>query len=253
MFEIIDRHLVSDALDDIMAKLAKGDSGVASYFVVVGKDGRHLRTEMVPVLSHQRLFTGFILIFYDITSQLETDSQTELRLQSLSGGIRTPLAGVRAAVETMMEFPDMPTAKTHEFTRIIYQESLRIGKILSQHSVVHPERPRSQWPLIETRADTMLEKITVKAKHLLRLNFRPEAYEEDLQLGTDSYSFTLAVLFLLQRLSQEVQVRAFTCRVRKNDDLIYFDLRWEGPPVRMSQPCPCASGRTRAQPGAHRR
>ena len=233
VFEIIDRHLVSDALDDITGMLAQGNSGVASYFVVVSKDGRHLRTEMVPVLSHQRMFTGFILIFYDITAQVESENQTDLLIQSLSGGIRTPLAGVRAAVETMMEFPKMPLEKSRELIRIIYQESLRIGNILGQHSSKHLQRPHSQWPLIETRASTMLEKITVKANHLLRIKFRAEAYEEDLQLGTDNYSFSLAVLFLLQRVSSEADVREFSCRVRKTDGLIYFDLRWVGTPVRM--------------------
>lgn len=231
--EILDPHLVSHALDDITEKLAQGASGVASYFVVVGKDGRHLRTEMVPVLNHQRLFNGFILIFYDITAQLEMDNRSDLLLQSLSGGIRTPLAGVRAAVETMMEFPAMPPSKSRELTRIIFEESLKIGKILSHHARKHLERPRSQWPLIETRADTMLERITVKARHLLQLHFEPEAYDEDLQLSTDSYSFTLAVLFLLQRLKDEVGVRDVRCRVRKDEGLIYFDLRWQGRPVRM--------------------
>ena len=233
IFEIIDRHLVSEALAEITEKLARDEATVASYFVVVGNEGRHLRSEMVPVLSHQRLFTGFILIFSDITSQIESDNQTHLLLQSLSGGIRTPLAGVRAAVETMMEFPKMPLEKSRELTRIVYQESLRIGNILGQHSSKHLQRPHSQWPLIETRASTMLEKITVKANHLLQIKFRPEAYEEDLQLGTDNYSFSLAVLFLLQRLSSEADVREFSCRVRKTDGLIYFDLRWKGTPVRM--------------------
>ncbi len=233
IFEIIDRHLVSEALAEITEKLARDEATVASYFVVVGNEGRHLRSEMVPVLSHQRLFTGFILIFSDITSQIESDNQTNLLLQSLSGGIRTPLAGVRAAVETLLEFPKMPLEKNREFIRIIYQESLRIGNIIGQHSSRHLQRPHSQWPLIETRASTILEKITVKANHLLQIKFCPEAYEEDLQLGTDNYSFSLAVLFLLQRLSSEADVREFSCRVRKTDGLIYFDLRWKGTPVRM--------------------
>jgi DNA polymerase III subunit epsilon len=235
VFEIIDRNLVSYALDDITEKLEKGASGAASYFIAVGKGGCHLRAEMVPVLNYQRRFTGFILIFSDITAQLETDSQTDLLLQSLSGGIRTPLAGVRAAVETMMEFPGMAAADVQEFTRIIYQESLKIGKMLSQHARRSHDRPRSQWPLIETRADTMLEKITVKAKHLLQLQFVAEAYDEDLQLSTDSYSFSLAVLFLLQRISREAAVRDFACRVHKIDGLINFDLRWQGTPVRMDK------------------
>lgn len=233
VFEIIDRNLISHALDDIADKLAKETSGVASYFVLIAKDGRHLRTEMVPVLNHQREFTGFILIISDITSQLESDNQSDLRVQSLSGGIRTSLAGVRAAVETMMEFPNMSTDQGREFTRLIYQESLNISRLLSQHARQSLDRPRSQWPLIETRADTMLEKITVKAKHLLQIGFIAEAYDDDLQLSTDSYSFSLAVLFLLQRLSDETEVNDFTCQVHQSQKMINFDIRWQGKPVRI--------------------
>ncbi|MGD9330439.1 MAG: exonuclease domain-containing protein [Desulfobacterales bacterium] len=233
VFEIIDRNLISHALDEINEKLESGAATVASYFVVVAKDGRHLRTEMVPVLTHERQFTGFILIFSDISTQMESDSRTDLLLQSMSGGIRAALAGLHAAVETMMEFPDMSPDKVQEFNRIIYYESLKIGKILSQHSRKHRSRPRSPWPLIETRADTMLEKIAVKAKHLLQLQFVPEIYDEDLQLSTDSFAFTLAVLFLLQRLSDESDTREFSCRVAKTNGLINFDLRWQGKPIRM--------------------
>ena len=233
VFEIIDRNLVSHALDDITDKLSTGTIGVASYFVAVANDGRRLRTEMVPVLNPQRIFTGFILIISDITSQLETDNQSDLMLQSLSGGIRASLAGIRAASETMIEFPNMEADDARQFTRIIYQESIKLGQIITQHSRKHLDRPRSQWPLIETRAATILEKITVKAKHLLKLQFVPEAYDDDLQLSTDSYAFTLSVLFLLQRLNDEINVEHFTCKVHKSDELINFDLRWRGKPIRM--------------------
>jgi len=233
VFEIIDRNLLSHALDDISEKLTRGTTGVASYFVVVSDDGRRLRTEMVPVLNHQRAFTGFILIIADITTQLETDSQSDLLLQSLSGGIRTSLAGIRAAAETMIEFPDMAPDDTRQFIHIIYHESIKIGQMITQHARKHIDRPRSQWPLIEARAATILEKITVKAKHLLKLQFVPEAYDEDLQLSTDSYSFTLAVLFLLQRLNDETNVDYFSSNVHKSGELINFDLRWQGRPVRM--------------------
>ena len=46
VFEIIDRHLVSDALGEITAKLEREEATVAAYFVVVGNEGRHLRTEI---------------------------------------------------------------------------------------------------------------------------------------------------------------------------------------------------------------
>jgi len=45
IFEIIDRHLASEALAEITEKLARDEATVASYFVVVGNEGRHLKSE----------------------------------------------------------------------------------------------------------------------------------------------------------------------------------------------------------------
>ena len=45
-----------------------------------------------------------ILILNDITRQLETDSHLDLALQSFTRGVRASLAGIRSAIETIIEF-----------------------------------------------------------------------------------------------------------------------------------------------------
>jgi DNA polymerase-3 subunit epsilon len=233
VFEVVDRNLISHAWDEIAEKLAEHASSTAAYFVLLAPDGRHIKTEMVPVLNQQRQFSGFILILYDISAQMETDGRADLLLQSLSGGLRTAVAGVRAASETMMEFPEIPPETRQEFTRIVYNEALRISKLLGQHSRERSEQPRSQWPLIEMRVGTILEKIAVKARHQLHLRLVPGEYDKDLQLSADSYSFTLAVLFLMQQAHEAFRIDDFRCNLQRQNGYVHFDLIWPGPPMRM--------------------
>jgi DNA polymerase-3 subunit epsilon len=233
VYEIIDRHLISHALDEITERLAHGKQSSAAYFMLVVGDGRHLQVEAVPVLDPQRQFTGFILIFHDLTSQIETHSRADLLIQSLGAGLRTAVTGVRAAAETMLEFPDLPPEKASKLTRIIYDESLRIARLLNQHTQEGLGRTQTHWPLVEMQAGTMLEKITVKARHLLQVDFVSESYDEDLQLSADSYSFTLAVLFLLHLIHEHYAARRFRCRAHRHNGCVHFDLVWQGQAARM--------------------
>jgi DNA polymerase-3 subunit epsilon len=233
VFEFVDRHLISYALEELAEKLDHQAAGVASYFVVVARDGRHLRTEMVPVLNPDRQFTGYILIFSDITTQLETDWRADLLLQSLTGGVRTSLAGVRAASETILEFPDMAADQLRDFVRLIHREALAIGRTLHQHSPDRLERPRSQWPRIDTRAGSLLDKITVKARHLLGLRLVPEAYDTELRLNIDSYAFSLAVLFLMRMARESVGLEEIHCRLHRTDGYVNLDLTWPGAPIKL--------------------
>jgi DNA polymerase-3 subunit epsilon len=233
VFEVIDRNLISHAWDEISEKLARHAESTAAYFMLLAPDGRHIKAEMVPVLNQQRQFSGFILILYDISAQMETDGRADLLLQSLSGGLRTAVAGVRAASETMLEFPDIPAETRQEFTRIVYQEALRISQLLGQHSPERIERPRSRWPLIEMRVGQILEKIAVKARHLLHLRLVSESYDQDLLLSADSYSFSLAILFLMHQAHETFGPQAFRCRVCRQNGYVHFDLIWPGPALRM--------------------
>jgi DNA polymerase-3 subunit epsilon len=233
VFEVIDRNLIAHAWDEISEKLSRQASSTAAYFVLLAADGRHIKAEMVPVLNQQRQFSGFILILYDISVQMETDGRADLLLQSLSGGLRTAVAGVRAASETMLEFPDIPAETRQVFTRIVYNEALRISQLLGQHTHERIDRPRSQWPLFEMRVGHILEKIAVKARHLLHLRLSSDHYDQNLQLSADSYSFTLAILFLMQQAHEEFGRERFQCRVRRQNGYVHFDLIWQGPSLRM--------------------
>jgi DNA polymerase-3 subunit epsilon len=100
IYEVFNENLIRHTIDQITDKLKRDEPDVVSYFVSPGVEETLLRVEAVPVLTHTRQYSGFILILYDITRQLESQSHLNLTMQSFTRGIRASFAGIRSAIET---------------------------------------------------------------------------------------------------------------------------------------------------------
>jgi DNA polymerase-3 subunit epsilon len=74
VFGIIDKDLIQHALDEVFEKVRSGRPDITSAFVVLGRNQRLLRVMTLPTLSLLRELSGFVLIFMDISGQLETFS-----------------------------------------------------------------------------------------------------------------------------------------------------------------------------------
>jgi DNA polymerase-3 subunit epsilon len=189
VYGIIDKNIIAHALDQIGVKLRENDPEVVSYFVVAGADDRLLRAEAVPVLDAKRQFSGLILIFNDITRQLETDSHLDLALQSFSRGVRASLAGIRSAIETIIEFPQMDSRQLDALKGIIHKESLIMGEILESKLPVNSRNSISQWPLIPISAKDLTDALISKAGKKLTVKVRVEDFNPSIKFKIDSYSF----------------------------------------------------------------
>ena len=111
VFGIIEKKLLVHALDEIAAGLKEENKNVSS-FITVSKEEKLLRAEAVPVLNHLKQFTGFILILEDITEQLEKESRFDSLLLSFTRGVRASIAGIRSAIEIVLEYPDIKKEQT---------------------------------------------------------------------------------------------------------------------------------------------
>jgi DNA polymerase-3 subunit epsilon len=233
VFSIIDKNLIVHAVDEIADKLKRKESDVASYFVVADNQDRLLRVEAVPILNNHREFKGFILTLHDITQQFESDSRIDSLLQSLRRGIRGSLASVRAAIEAIREFPDMDRFQLDIFRKIIHKESLTIGKIVDKADSDSTSRIRTRWPLVQMKAQDMLEAIKRKTKDKLDIQINIEKCSEKIRIQVDSYSIILATLFLLNKLKKETNAKEFDCIFEKKGQFINLDLLWHGSPVKI--------------------
>ena len=233
VFGIVDENLLGHVLDQISEKLQKNDPEVAAHFVVPGADDRLLRVEAVPVLNPKRQFTGLILIFYDITRQLETDSDLNLALQAVTRGFRASLAGIRSAIETIIEYPGMDVHRLEQLKGIIHKESLSMGELLESNLSFDAQIGISQWPLTTMSVKDLTELIQTKAFEKLNVQIRLEDSSQRLWVKIESYSFLLVMLFVIDKLVSLTEIKTLTCRISDLDWYIGLDLLWEGTPIKI--------------------
>jgi len=233
VFGIIDENLLGHVLDQITGKLRQNDPEAVAYFVVPGADDRLLRVEAVPVLNPERKFSGLILIFYDITRQLETDSDINLALQAVTRGFRASLAGIRSAIETIIEYPHMDVHQFEELKKIIHRESLSMGELLESNLSFDAQIGISQWPLTTMSANNLIEMLQARSLEKLHVQIQAENSIQTHWIKIDSYSFLLVLLFTIDKLKNMTGIEEFTCRLTELDWYIGLDLLWPGTPVKI--------------------
>jgi DNA polymerase-3 subunit epsilon len=233
IYGIVDKNMISHAREQIQLKLSQNDPEVVSYFVVAGADDCLLRVEAVPVLNADRRLSGLILIFNDITRQLENDSHLNLALESFSRGVRASLAGIRSAIETIIEFPQMEARQLEALKGIIHKESLIMGELLEDKLPVNSRGNFSQWPLIAMSAADFTELLEAKVRDKLQAALHFEAFKPSIRIKIDSYSFLLMMVFVIDKLIRLTDAKQFTCRLSELDWYVGLDLLWPGLPVKI--------------------
>jgi DNA polymerase-3 subunit epsilon len=232
VFGIIEKKLLVHALDEIATGLKEANKNVSS-FITVSHEKKLLRAEAVPVLNHLKQFTGFILILEDITEQLEKESRFDSLLLSFTRGVRASIAGIRSAIEVVLEYPDIKKEQLDEFTGIIHRESITLGNMIDETFFNYSCRFNSMWPLVKMSAGDLVE--TVKKKAEENPGVIISYVEPDLPcwIKVDTYSMITALIFLLEELKNETGQKEFSCNIECKNKFVMINIIWEGDPLKI--------------------
>ena len=232
IYEAFNENLIRHTIDQITDKLKRDEPDVVSYFVSPGAADTLLRVEAVPVLTHTRQYSGFILVLYDITQQLESQNHLNLTLQSFTRGIRASFAGIRSAIETILDYPDMDATRLETLKKIIHKESLNIGDILEQDPTLSSHPMLNQWPLVRISVHDLFEILQARCRDSLNLNIRMQDLTSEHYLNVDRSSFLLALLYVIQQIKTATGVNELNCRLTPLRRFVGLDLLWCGHPLK---------------------
>ena len=232
IFGVFDENLIRHTIDQITDKLARDEPNVVSYFVSPGAENTLLRVEVVPVLNHRRQYSGLILILSDITRQLESQNYLNLSLQSFTRAIRASFAGIRSAIETILDYPDMDAGRLETLKKIIHKESLSIGNILERDPTLSSHAMFNQWPLVRVAVLDLFEMLQTRCRQSLNLDIRMENLSTEHYVSVDHSSFLLAMLFVIQQIQTTTGVGELTCRLTPLRRFVGLDLLWAGHPIK---------------------
>ena len=148
IFGIIDENIIHHALDDIRTRLQRNEEDVTSAFVVTDRVNRLLKAEAAPILNPQKEFSGFIVIFNDITQGLRLEARTEFLLRSFQQKIRHSVASIKSAVEIIQGIPGNRHLVQRQLQGIIHAEATSLEQLIQRDSKETFKQTRNQWPLV---------------------------------------------------------------------------------------------------------
>jgi DNA polymerase-3 subunit epsilon len=231
VFSVLERNQVAHAQARIEERLAQGEANPVANFVTATPAGRLVRVQMAPVRDARGGQSGFVLTLDDITAQVESQVRRATLLQALTEGSRPALAGIRAAVEAMSEFPEMDPAQRDTFVAIISEESSRLSTHLEQSVAQHGEDLAAPWPLEEMQGRDLVQLAQREIETRLGLESGSDSVDPAIWLKLDSYWLTLALTSLAQKLRDEQDAQAVRLRLTHAGRLAYLDLVWPGAPL----------------------
>lgn len=234
VFGVIERESIAYAIETVSQRLSSNSTDVVVPFAVQSRNGSLIRVEAVPVLDHRRQFNGLILLLNDISHDLENDLEQSRRQRDQTRKIRDALAGVRAAIETILAYPSMAEDQRDRFYRIIHQQAIKLERVATADQDGDPRRLLTRWPRLPMPFADLALSLTQRAREKLGIVLRP-AGQGDGQgwVHVENHSMGLTLLFLLQRLHQETGSDHFDYTFECKTPLGAFDLIWTGRPVPM--------------------
>jgi DNA polymerase-3 subunit epsilon len=153
--------------------------------------------------------------------------------QSLSVGVRSAIASVRSSVEVILDYPDLPPSKRDEFQQIIHREALSAGAAMDRLTAEYAGSIRTPVSLSRMRLRDFVEAVRIQADVKTGLVLSGEPAEDHLWISVDSYSMTLAMVFILQRLGAELGTGTFRWAVDRKEHHLGLDFIWTGAPLRL--------------------
>ena len=271
IFSILERGQITHSLENIQHRLRKGSAEPTANFITSTRSGQLLRCQMAPVLgSAERAgkvdnppdplsgkggdevggqaapdqdnamdnalgaelqVTGYVLTIENITRNFEREAERDQALQSLTDGNRAALANIRAAVETLIDSPDMEADFRERFTRVIADEAAAMSTRLESTMSRFADSLKTRWPLEDVLAIDILAAAARRIEDRLKLPTKNEEQDASLWMRVDSFALIQAITFLASRLQDHYSIRELRLRLSAEGKMVFVDLIWSGTPV----------------------
>ena len=216
IFSVLDREALAHALDQVRARSADGAApeGIATTsLVATASNDRLLRLRLAPFAGGAGELRGYVLTVQDISEGIERSSRRDALLQTLSERMRASVAAMRAAIETLEQFPMLTATQQSRLQRVIRDEVTGLSDQLSATLRAYDSDLRAQWRLEEMRGSDLLWSIGRRLEQRHGVTVQSEENDEGLWLKVDTYALLQGVSRLAEALAADFKIDVLTLRL----------------------------------------
>ncbi len=235
VYTVLDENLIQHALSHLGHRIQQGETALMAPFIASRTGGQLLGVHLLPILDKHNTFTGYILTLEDITRRTAMESRRGLLLQSLTEGQRSGIAGIRAAIETVLDYPDMDKANRLQFLSVIGDEALKLSQHLDQLEAEYSHDLKAQWPLEAMLGSDLLATIERSFQDILDTPVKLSTPREPLWLKVDSYAIAQSLRFVIGRLKEQRDPAHVALHLAEQPPFAHLTLSWEGMALAMEK------------------
>jgi len=233
---VVDCNQLDHALETLQSRLGKDEADPNAQFVITTRAKQFVRVRMAPVLAvaqpspaQRATMSGFVMTLENITRAFEVDATRDMLLQSFTEGSRAALANIRAAVETLMHYPDCEIVHRDRFLQVIHEETCGLSVRLDQVTAEHADSLKTRWPLEEILGVDLIAAAQRRIESRLGMATILDTPDESLWIKADSYTLVQALSYLAGRLQNEVGVRELHFHLARHARIAELDIIWTEP------------------------
>lgn len=221
VFSVVDRGLVAHAYE----RLAAGEEAVHAATTLRGGRLLGVRVGLVRDAAGEAP-AGFVLVLEDLTRQVRAADRREAQLRSLTEATRAALGSMRAAAETVLDFPDLTEPERARFLRIVREEAERLGERVDAWAR-DAGRPEEDSVIADIRGDDLLSLATRELQEAgVGASVLPAP--DDVWVRADGYAVCRAVAHLVSRLRERYPVADVALSLSSSGRYVHLDARWAG-------------------------
>jgi DNA polymerase III subunit epsilon len=224
IFGVVDRGLISHGLDPVRA----GSASARLATMTRGDQVLGVRVAAVPADGE---LSGFVLTLEDLTRRAETSERRDALFRALTEGTRAPLGAIRAAIESMLDYPDMDVAQRHRFAEIVRAETRRLSDHIERTLDESAGYLTDPWLLEEVLGRDLLTAAERSVHSVHGMTASIAEPERELWLEADSHAVVRAVTEVAGRLKTDLGVRDVRLSLQATGRYAALDVRWAGAPL----------------------
>lgn len=182
----------------------------------------HCRMSLLPGAGERG--AAFAITFRDVTRQVDRSL-----LKTRTEDLRRPLANLRAAAETVMNFADMDQTQRQAFQRVIVEESEQLSQRLQELTLDLRTLYADRWPMNDVYSADLIGSVV----HHLEPRGEPRVkiVGMPLWLNVDNHSIMLLLEYLLLQLHAYGVSETFEIECLLGNHRVYLDIIWPGQPM----------------------
>lgn len=168
-----------------------------------------------------------MLLLEDLTERVGASARRNDLLQEFTEATRASLGSIRAAIETVVGYPEMDATERQQFIGIVRDESQRLGSQVEEWAA-ESAAFAADWPFSDISAGDLVSVVAAAVERAGAVTVSTRPPGESLWVRADSHALARSVVHLVERLGGTVGAEAVTLAVERVGGHAQLQLAWTG-------------------------